>query len=188
MQQSWTCAFGVLTPERDRFLIWYEATRESNSRTFEVKRNDPPREDTEYFLNGAKALALARKDFQSTAEQRPYNASVLPAGPDQLYVYIVPAQTENGVYPLGGDARYLVSNDGNRILEKRQLRMSILETRPTQGPVKEAAGYHTHILSDVHEDTDVYYVLVRKPAIPEYIGAGKFRYVVQPDGTLLRAK
>lgn len=83
--------------------------------------------------------------------------------------------------------RYIVSDDGNRIPEKRQLHKSILEMRPPQAPVKEAAGYHTHILSDVREDTDVFYVLERKPAIPEYIGAGNFRYVIQPDGTL-RAK
>jgi hypothetical protein len=113
---------------------------------------------------------------------------VLPAASDQLYVYIVPAQTKKGVYPLGGDARYLISKDGSEIIEKRQLHKSILEMNPAQGPGKTAAGFHTHVLSEVPEDTDVFYVLARKPAMPEYIGAGKFRYEVRADGAIRRAK
>jgi hypothetical protein len=187
-EQVWSCAFGVLAPGKERFLIWYEATQENSNAPFQVKRNDPPQEDTGFVLSGARALALARKDFQSTAQQRPYNASVVPAGSEQLYVYIVPAQTQDGVYLLGGDARYLVSKDGNEIIEKRQLHKTILEMKASPPGVKEAAGYHTHVLSDLPEDTDVFYVLTRKPAIPEYIAAGKLRYVVQGDGTVTRAK
>jgi hypothetical protein len=186
---TWSCGFGVLAPENNRFLVWYEATQEGSDARFEVKHNDPPREDAGFYLIAAKAVVLARKDFQPTAEKRPYNGLVLPAASDQLYVYMVPAQTKNGVYPLGGDARYLISKDGSEIVEKRQLHKSILDMRLGDQPGKKVAGgFHTHVLSEMPEDTDVFYVLTRKPAIPEDIGAGKFRYEVRADGTIRRAK
>ena len=41
-------------------------------------------------------------------------------------------------------------------------------------------------LSDLPEDSDVFYVLVRKPSLPEGIGAGKHVYQVQVDGSIKR--
>ena len=74
-----------------------------------------------------------------------------------MYVYIYPAQTTNGIYPLGGDVRYLISADGSSIVEKRQMRKTILEYDfSASSSIKEVNyGFHTHILSDVPEDTDV---------------------------------
>jgi hypothetical protein len=46
------------------------------------------------------------------------------------------------------------------------------------------AGYHFHILSDLPEDTDVLYVLNRKPSMPEYVVAGKLSYLVNTDGSI----
>ena len=43
---------------------------------------------------------------------------------------------------------------------------------------------HNHVLSDISEDTDVSYVLARKPLIPEYIGTQVAVYEVNPDGTI----
>lgn len=52
-----------------------------------------------------------------------------------------------------------------------------------------AAGVHTHILSDVPEDTDVFYVLTRKPSIPEMIGTRSHKfYEISTDGTIREAK
>jgi hypothetical protein len=52
-----------------------------------------------------------------------------------------------------------------------------------------ASGYHTHVLSLTPEDSDVFYVLTRKPSIPEYVGTlDKKIYVIQPDGTILLGK
>jgi hypothetical protein len=174
----------------DKFLIDYEAVQGASVQEFQVKRHQPPMEDTGFFFAAVKAMMTAGKDFQLTAENRPYNPSVLPAGSGQFYVYMVPAQTKEGVYPLGGDARYLISADGNTIMEKRQLHKSILETRQ-QGPAgsKIVAGAHNHVLSDVPEDTDVFFVLTRRPLLPEYVGAGKNRvYVVETDGTIRVSK
>jgi hypothetical protein len=44
-------------------------------------------------------------------------------------------------------------------------------------------------LSDLPEDTDVFYVLSRKPSMPEYIGTQAGRtFVVNADGTIVLSK
>ena len=185
---SWTCVFGHLTPEK--FLIDYEAVQGASPQEFQVRPHQSAIEDKGYFFAGAKALMTAGADFQKTAQNRPYDPSVLPGPSDQFYVYFVPARTKKGVYPLGGDARYLVSADGNTIVEKRQLHKSILETN-SQAPAgtKIAAGVHNHVLSNVPEDTDVFFVLTRKPLMPEYVGTSdKHVYEVETDGTIKRSK
>lgn len=185
---GWVVAFGQFNDAHDRFLIVYEATEGSNLQQFSVKRLDPPQEDTGFFLFAAKAIATARANFQG--EKRPYNAMVLPLDSGQMYVYIVPAQTVANVYPLGGDVRYLISPDGNTIVEKRPLHKTILERKMNGAPSgnKTVAGFHTHVLSDVPEDTDVFFVLSERPPLPEYIGTRKQTYVVAVDGSITCVK
>jgi hypothetical protein len=185
---NWTCVFGHLMP--DKFLIDYEAIQGPSAQQFQVKPHEPAMEDKGFFFAGAKALMAAGADFQKAAENRPYNPSVLPGPSDQFYVYIVPAQTKNGVYPLGGDARYLISADGNTIVEKRQLHKSILESNPANVPKGAAfsGGWHTHVITDTPEDTDVFYVLTRRPLAPESVGAGKHVYLIETDGTIKVSK
>ena len=91
-------------------------------------------------------MELALKDFGRA--NRPYNAAVVPAAEEQLYVYVYPAETKARVYPLGGDVRYLVSTDGMKILERRQMHKTIIEAAPVAGK-KVVSGIHTHVLSDV---------------------------------------
>jgi hypothetical protein len=47
-----------------------------------------------------------------------------------------------------------------------------------------AGGYHTHVLSDVPEDTDVMLVLTRQPRVPEIVGAGGYIFTIAVDGTI----
>lgn len=125
------------------------------------------------------------RDFHGDIHR--YDIAVLPAESNQMYVYIYPAQSIKGVFLYGGDVRYLVSPDGSAIVEKHQMHKTILESRGNLGPGKTVVGgVHSHILSDVPEDTDVFYVLVRKPPVPEAIGAGKHVYQIQVDGTIKR--
>jgi hypothetical protein len=184
---GWTVGFGHLNSSRDKFLVAYEATQEARGKEFAVKKLDPPREDASFYLFAARAIDAALKDFQG--EKRPYNVAVLPAPSNQLYVYVTPAQTEDGVYPLGGDVRYLISSDGNAIMEKRQLHKTILENR---GKVPDGgttlAGMHTHVLSDVPEDTDVFHVLTQKPPVAEYVRTSKKLYIITTDGTIYEGK
>jgi hypothetical protein len=185
---GWKVAFGHLNDMRDKFLVSYEAAQGATLQQFTVKKLDPPIEDTSFYLVAAKAIDTALHDFQG--QKRPYNVAVLPAPPDLFYVYVVPAQTEDGVYPLGADVRYLMSADGNTIVDKRQLHKSIIENRGELPKGATPAGsFHTHVLSDVPEDTDVFYVLTRKPSIPEVIGTrNKKMYEISPDGTIREGK
>lgn len=174
---SWTVAFGRLNETRDKFLINYEAVQGSTLKEFKAAKLGSPKEDTGFFLFAARAIDTSLADFKG--EQRPYNVAVLPATESQFYVYVIPAQTKNGVYPLGGDARYLISADGLKIIEKRQMHKSIIEFSGGEGAT---AGYHTAIMDQVPEDSDVFHVLARKPPLPELIATRLFVYVVEPDG------
>jgi hypothetical protein len=150
---------------------------------FDVVSFAPARPDTGYFARGARALVRAREDFGTT--QRPYNAAVLERPDGGLWVYVVPAQTRVGVFPLGGDVRYQMSADGRTILAKRQLHNAILERSvplAAQGQLK--AGTHTAVLDDIPEDTDVFHVLVREPGVPEYIVSDAFMYVIGTNGAI----
>ncbi len=100
-----------------------------------------------------------------------------------MWVYFVPAPTKPGVWPLGGDFRYLVSADGIKIHGKRQLHKSVIENEPPgDGDRKQVAGIHTHVLDETPEDTDVFHVLARKPTVPEMVVTKRFVFQVDPYG------
>ncbi|HEV2799716.1 MAG TPA: hypothetical protein VGW12_04420 [Pyrinomonadaceae bacterium] len=179
---GWVVVFGRFNEKRDKFLIAYEATQDGSPTKFKVNKHEPPKETTDFFFYAAKAVDTALKDFRG--EQRPYNVAVLPAKSEQLYVYVMPAQTKHGIYPHGGDARYLISQDGTKFLEKRRMHNSILEFVTEQNNDELAAGFHTAVVDDIPEDTDVFYVLARRPAVPEWIGTRKYVYKVEVDGTI----
>ncbi len=180
---GWVVVFGRFNGQHDKFLLVYEAAPGADPEVFTVKREDPPKEDDGFFFFAARAIDTAKQDFRG--EKRPYRIALLPAEANQMYVYIYPAQTTAGVYPLGGDVRYLVSPDGSTIIERRQLHKAIIESRGSapQG-AKVVGGWHSHVLSDIPEDTDVFYVLTRKPPGPETVGAGGHVYKIQTDGTI----
>jgi|SRR5215472_1904642 len=177
----WRVVFGKLNQDRSRFGITYQAEQQAQPREFAVQKEPEERQDEGFFLFAARAIELAMKDFGRAS--RPYNVAVLPAPAEQLYVYLYPAQTKARVYPLGGDARYLVSADGMKILEKRQMHKSILETGPPLGK-KTAGSFHAHVLTDAPEDTDVFHVLTQDPPVPEFIGTEHFMYQVKADGSI----
>jgi hypothetical protein len=184
---GWVVAYGRLNEKQDKFLVVYEATQAAGLKQFTVKKVDPPREDSGFYFLGAKAVDTALADFHG--QRRPYNAMVLPHPSGQIYVYVVPAQTKTGVYPLGGDVRYLIATDGTTIVEKHQMHQSILDqTLTLKADEKPVAGVHTHILSDVPEDSDVLYVLIRQPSVPEMIVTGNRRYQIETDGTIKMEK
>lgn len=181
---GWVVVFGRLNDAHDKFLTLYEAAQGTRPDFFTDKKYDPPRESTDFYLSAAKAFDSALKDLGAVS--RPYNAYAIPSEGGQLYVYLLPAQTENGTYPLGGDVRYTFTTDGGSMLEKRQMHKSILEFAIKKDTV---SGYHIHVLSLTPEDSDVFYVLTRKPSIPEYVGMlNKKIYVIQTDGTILLGK
>jgi hypothetical protein len=180
---GWEVAFGRLNESHDAFLIAALATQGKSLQEFSVKTFETPQQDTGFYLFAAKGIDNVLKVFQGVNRQ--YNVAVLPAPENQLYIYLIPAPTDADLYPLGADVRYLVSADGGTIIEKRQLHKGII---PGGGPIPAgttvAAGMHSHFLSNVPEDTDVFHVLSRKPLMPEYIGTEIAVYEVNVDGTI----
>jgi hypothetical protein len=187
IEKRWVVAFGRLDENGEKFLIAYEATQGDKPDVFDVKEMTPPKEDTGFFFSAARAIDRSLKDFVEhfEGEHRPYNVAVLPAEKGQFWVYLVPAPTKAGVWPLGGDVRYLISADGTKIVSKRQLHKSIIEVEPHKDQANEqVAGIHTHVLDDIPEDTDVFHVLTRKPSVPEMILTKQFVFQVDPDGSI----
>jgi hypothetical protein len=185
--KGWVVAFGRLDEKQEKFLIAYWATQGDKPDVFDVQEMTPPKEDKGFFFVASKAIDIVLKDFieHFEGEQRPYNVAVLPAENDQVFVYLVPAPTRAGVWPLGGDVRYLISADGTKIISKRQLHKSVIEVEPPKDKDnQQVAGIHTHVLDDIPEDTDVFHVLTRKPAVPEMVITKQFVFQVDPDGSI----
>lgn len=178
---KWTVVFGKLNEDHTQFEISYEADEQATLRQFAVIQEAAERQDEGFFLYAARAIEAAMKDFG--AADRPYNVAVFRGPEEQLYVYLYPAQTQARVYPLGGDVRYLISADGTKILQERHMHKSIIETAPKAGK-KTVAGFHTHVLSDLPEDTDVFHVLTQDPPLPEFVATPHFTYQVKGDGTI----
>jgi hypothetical protein len=174
--------FGRLNETGDKFLVAYEAVQTAGLSKYEVKGFDPAKEDRGWNLAAAKGIENAVRDFR--AADRPYNIAVLPAEHENIYVYLYPAQVKEGVYPIGADARYRISPDGTKIIEKRQMHKAVIESVPSSAPGKVAGGYHTHILSDLPEDTDVLLVLTRRPRVPEMVGTGDHMFTINVDGKI----
>ncbi|MGB8259081.1 MAG: hypothetical protein WCE75_01965 [Terracidiphilus sp.] len=179
--KGWKVVFPKWDTLHAQLLVAYEASDEQTPGHFTARRFDPPIEPIEDLAGMERALEAAIADFGSS--DRPYNTAILPAPGGDLYVYLYPGQTRDDVWPIGGDLRYTFSPDGKQILDKRQLHKTILDMR-FDPKLQIVAGTHSHILSDVPEDTDVLYVLTRKPSIPEYIAAGKRIFVVETDGSI----
>lgn len=179
--QGWIVDFGQINEAKDKFLVSYEAAQTEPSVPFTVKRLDPLREDTGWNLTGAKAIDAALENFHGA--DRPYNVAALPDGAGGAYVYLYPAQLKANIFPLGADARYDFASSGS-LIEKRPLHKSIIEPGPIPAGTKAAGGYHTHVLTDLPEDTDVFLVLTREPRMPEFVAAGKYIFKVDIDGTI----
>lgn len=179
---KWIVVFGKLSDDRSRFDISHEADEQATLRVFDVQKEPGERQDEGFFLFAARAIDVAIRNFGGS--MRSYNVAVLPAAADQMYVYLYPAQTKTRVYPLGGDVRYLLSSDGTKILEKRQMHRTIIENHVSKQVKKVVAGYHIHVLSELPEDTDVFHVLTQDPPVPEMVATPHFVYRVSSDGAI----
>lgn len=184
-EAGWVVVFGRLNETRDAFLIAVIATQGGSLRQFTVKQMEQPQADTSFYLSAARAIDTVRPGFQGAAG-RTYNASVIPAANGQFYVYLEPGQTDadGDYFPLGADVRFLVSADGKSVIETRQMHKSLIPKAQIPPDAKVESGYHTHVLSEIPEDSDVFVVLSRRPPIPEYVGSRTAIYVVNTDGSI----
>lgn len=185
---EWWVMFGHMTAGRDTFLLSYEARQlRVNSDSFYIQSFRPARPQTAWHLGVARAIDNARRSFTTSAHpRRPYNVAVLPSDQQEWLVYVFPAQTRPDVWPLGGDARYRVSADGNTILDTRRLHNTILEFgRPVlQNGSELKVGVHSAVFDDVPEDTDVLWVMTREPSVPEMVVTDAFVYELYPNAAI----
>ena len=179
---GWVVMFGRYNEGKTRFLIAYEARQTANPTEYKVTLHEPPVEDTDFFLHAATAHELATAEFMRVVKpQRPYNISILPAPLGSWYVYAIPGQTTEDVLPFGGDVRYIVSADGSKIVETRQMHKTVLEEK-VHNPTD--FGFHTHFLSDTPEDSDIFYAMTRKAVNGEIIATKRFFYAISPASSL----
>lgn len=181
--KGWRFVFPKWNTAHDRVVVAYEAVETAPGK-FEARKVDPPMLGDKDLQVRELALELAINDFKKPS--RPYNTAILPAPGGNFYVYLYPGQIKSNAWPIGGDVRYTISGDGQKIIDKRPLHKAILDSEPKPGS-NEVAGYHFHILTDLPEDTDVLYVMNRKPSMPEYVGVGKEFFLVNTDGSITTA-
>ena len=182
---GWIVEWGYFDKAHSRFLIIYEAKQGANLTEFTVAKNDPPLEDADFDFHAASALETARKDFRASAHPaRPYNISVLPARTGEWYVYAIPAQQDLAILPYGGDLRYTVSFDGAKILDRRQMHQTVLEQSTPPDGGRPDFYFHTHILSDLPEDSDVFYAMTPKAEQGEWVASKRYTYEITPDFSL----
>lgn len=179
----WVVSFGLLTEARDTFYRAYEAIQGDTPEQFSVKVHSLPEPMTGYERAAAAALRLGIDTFGTV--QRPYNAYVIPAPGGEWWVYLLPAQTQWGVYPHGGDVRYRVSPDGATILETHRMHNTVIDR---QMPDSAVSGMHTAVVDTLPEDSDVFLVLSRAPRKPEYVVSDCCIYAVQLDGRIIRIR
>ncbi|HKG93142.1 MAG TPA: hypothetical protein VKA84_14655 [Gemmatimonadaceae bacterium] len=180
---EWEVAFGRLSEAADTFYVAALARQGAGPTQFEARRLTPAAPDTGYYARAARANAQAVRAFG--AADRPYNVAALPADGGDWWVYVVPAPTRPGGWPLGGDARFRVRGDGSAIIERRQLHDSVLEMDPPPpGGEPITHTFHTHLRSERPEDTDVFWVLRRGLAVPDYVFTATFIFRVNVDGSI----
>jgi hypothetical protein len=185
----WEVVFGRSSAAGDTFYVAYRAVQRAVGDTaFNASAISPATPETDYDARASRALDAGRREFGRPT--RPYNAMVVSVGDKgEWYVYLVPAPTVAGVWPLGGDVRYRVSADGRTIIEQRRLHNAVIEfdsRSATSQPGKTLqAGSHSAVLADRPEDTDVFYVLTRQPSLPEYIVSRSYYFRIAVDGQIM---
>ncbi|HKO15607.1 MAG TPA: hypothetical protein VJU87_05170 [Gemmatimonadaceae bacterium] len=187
---GWSVAFGRLSPTHDSFTVEQLATSRaipfSPDTQFVVHTLATPLADTDTLLRAARALDTAAALFSRLARPGvPYQSVVLPTPGGDWLVYFLPAPTRPGVWPLGGDVRYRISADGERVRDMRRLHLSIIEfDRDSQPDARYTPGSHTTEIDDVPEDTDVAHVLLRRPRVFEYVFTTEYLYMINEDGSI----
>lgn len=189
--RRWEVVFGRSSAAGDTFYVAYRAVqRAAGDTAFAASAVSPATAETDFYARGGRALDAGRREFGRPT--RPYNAMVVPASDSgDWYVYLVPAPTVAGVWPLGGDVRYRVSADGRTITERRRLHNAVIEfdaraaSANATGGKKLTAGSHAAVLADLPEDTDVFHVLTREPSLPEYIVSKSYYFRIDVDGRIM---
>jgi hypothetical protein len=183
-RQGWEVAVGTLSEDGRAFLISRVATPGIQKGLWASSEYESPESDSGYFADAARAIETSLAMFRPAAH-RPYVAMAIPTDDGPWWVYVYPAATQEGVYPRGGDMRFRVSSDGRVIIESRRLHESITEFSVRTARSASSPPENESLVSgDTPEDTDVFHVLQRRPALPELMRAGRYLYRIDVDGSI----
>jgi hypothetical protein len=185
--RGWEVAVGEVSADNGSFLVAQLLTPGIQASHWAATVFDPPRPDTGYYVRAGRAIATSLEMFEPSA-RRPYFAMVVPAddGPG-WWVYWYPTPTVDGTWPRGGDMRFRVSADGRVITDSRRLHRTITEysAQTARSSSAPALDRQSLVAGDAPEDTDVFHVLQRRPAMPDLMSAGRFLYRIDVDGRIL---
>ena len=183
-EDGWEVAAGNLSSDETAFLISRLATPGIQADRWASSLFEPPRADTGYFARAARAIEASLTMFLPV-EHRPHIATVIPAddGPWWL-VYVYPAPIEAGIWPRGGDMRFRVSADGRIVTEARRLHETIAEysVRTARSATTKPGDGQPPVSGNAPEDTDVFHIIQRRPALPELMKAGRYQYHIDVSG------
>jgi hypothetical protein len=181
----WEVVFGRLDRSGDAFQIAYTATQGPDRARYSIAEHEPVLQDSGFFRAAARAIELTSQDFHGLWSA--YGTIVLPADSSRLHVYHVPVQLDHEVFPLGSDARYLVSPDGTAIIDRRQMHRRMWEY-PSDSLRRAGAepteSSHVTVVSDAPVETDVMHVLARRPQIDELVVTKQWVYRIRLDGRI----
>jgi hypothetical protein len=186
---GWVVAFGRMNAERDTFYVSHIAipaavNGQRVDSTFEFQTFAAPGPDTDYLVRAARAMDLATMTLGVTA--RAYSAAAIPNEKGEWLVYLTPSADAANVWPLGDDVRYRVSPDGLRVLETHRMHVGMMEaSRGTaSGDARLVAKGTGKALRDLPEDSDVFHVLMNRPAVAEVVVTPRHRYRIDVDGSI----
>jgi hypothetical protein len=186
---GWVVAFGRLNIERDTFYvseIGIPATVNGQlvDSVFEFQRFPEPGADTDFLVRAARAMDLGVMTLGMT--KRAYSAAAIPNENGEWLVYLTPSADAASTWPLGDDVRYRISADGHRVLQTHRMHAGLVEA--DRGTSTDAARLVARkgrkALRDLPEDSDVFHVLMGRPATPEIVVTPHFRYEIGVDGSI----
>ena len=185
---GWVVAFGRLNTERDTFYVSHIAVPavvngQRVDSTFEFQTFAEPGPDSDFLVRAARAMDVATMALGMTA--RAYSAAAIPNEKGEWLVYLTPSADAANVWPLGDDVRYRVSEDGRRVLETHRMHAGMLEAnRGTEGGDARLVAKSGKALRDLPEDSDVFHVLVNRPAAAEVVVTAHHQYRIDVDGSI----
>ena len=186
---GWVVAFGRSSADRDTFYVSHIGIPAAvDGRrvdcTFEFQTFPEPVPDTDFLARAARAMDLAVVTLGMTS--RAYSAAAIPNEAGDWLVYLTPSADAANVWPLGDDVRYRISADGRRVMETHRMHVGMLEASRDLGVdgTRRLTAKHGKSLHDLPEDSDVFHVLMGRPAVPEVVVTARSHYVIGVDGSI----
>lgn len=180
-ERMWVVYYGKLSKKEKQFKSVYVVAI-PHGKSKEVTMASP-RKTSKDLLTFARAIKIAANEITEPQVPR-YNPSVFREIDGTITVYFLPGNTQEGIVLIGGEYKVSVSSDGKRVLNSRKVHNSILrmQEHPADPDDKPAGGYHTHVLGDLPEETEVAVLRLHPTLAPHIIVGEKWTFGVDKEG------